>query len=265
MTKGIKELDAQEEENSLLHRGLSGANSIASGDAKANPHRIPFSKGEFDGENASSNSTGFASEHDEADDVVPMSELRKVRFEAAKYRKQLRQLEQKSGEEQKASELAKMKEVDRLKGIAAEAEARAAELKRRADFVAKHAAVINVASALGFYNPEDASRIIDLEQIEIDNDGNVDAEKINEIVGALAESKPYLIKERTEIQNMAGFGPTNPPSANWPKPKERTQGKIERLKQQAGEFMRTGRMSAAIKLYNQAWEKERGIQKPKGG
>ena len=269
MAEDIEELDAQEEKNSLSNSGLTGSHSPASAGAKINLHRFPFSKGGLDEENASDGLTGsrFAKseESDEADDVVPMSELRKVRFEAAKYRKQFRQLEQKLGEEQKASELDKMKEVDKLKAIAAEAEAKATELKRRADFVAKHAAVINSASVLGFHHPEDASRIIDLECIEIDDDGNVDAEQINEIIKALAESKPYLIREQLGSQNMAGFGPTNPPSANWPKPKERTQGKIERLKQQAGEFMKSGKMSAAIKLYNQAWEKERGIKKPKGG
>ena len=119
-------------------------------------------------------------------------------------------------QEQKVSELAKMKESDRLRAIAAEAESRAAALKRRADTVVKHAAVINAASALGFYNPEDASRIIDVKHIEIDDDDNVDTKMVDEIVRALAESKPYLIKEQSGSQNMVGFGPTNPPSANWP-------------------------------------------------
>ena len=264
MAEDIKKLDAQEEENRLLKRGQSGTQALASAETNSDFHRFHFSKGGSDEDGAGNNSTVLASESDESNAVVPMSELRKVRFEAAKYRKRLRQLEQEMEQEQKVSELAKMKESDRLRAIAAEAESKAAALKRRADTVAKHAAIINAASALSFYNPEDASRIIDMKHIEIDDDGNVETKMVDEIVRALAESKPYLIKEQLGSQNMAGFGPTNPPSANWPKPKERVQGKIEQLKQQASEFMRSGRMSAAIKLYNQAWEKERG-KKPKGG
>jgi len=80
----------------------------------------------------------------------------------------LRDLESKIEKEQKKAELAKMEETDRLKAIAEEAETKAEALRKRADTVARQAAVVNSASALGFHNPIDAASIIDFRQIEID-------------------------------------------------------------------------------------------------
>ena len=240
MAESVKELDAQKEMNGLV----------------ADPNSVSSDRG-----------SDFAEEVDyETDEQkVPMSDLRKVRSEAAKYRKRLRQLEGEIEEERKRAELSKMEETDKLRAIAEEAEAKSRTLKKRADVIAKQAAVISVASALGFHNPKDAAAIVDLSQIEVDDDGNVDSEVMNEIVYSLAESKPYLIKEQRANQEMAGFGPTNPPPASWPRPKLRGQNRLDQLKQKSGELMKSGNMGAAIKLYNQAWEKERGIKKATGG
>jgi hypothetical protein len=194
---------------------------------------------------------------------IPISELRRVRAEAAKYRKQLRQLESKVAREQKASELAKMEETDRLKAIAEEAEAKAKILKEKANTIAKRAAIISAASALNFYSPQDAASMVDLGQIEVADDGTVDEQEINELVKSLVESKPYLVRGQSDSQDMAGFGPTNPASSNWPRPKFRTKDQIDRMKQQSNEAMRSGRVSEAVRLYNQAWEMERGVKKGK--
>lgn len=204
-------------------------------------------------------------EDDERERNIPISELRKVRAEAAKYRKQLRQLESRIEEEQRLSELAKLEESDRLKAMASEAEARAMAYKKRADTIAKRAAVISAASMLGFYNPNDAASIVDFDQLEVDENGNLDEEKVCQIVKNLAETKPYLLKKPKENQEIASFGPTNPASDNWPKPKFRTKDQIDRLKQQSNEALSAGKVAAAIRLYNQAWEMERGIKKPQGG
>jgi hypothetical protein len=240
MTEDTRKLDAQEERNGLAERA-----SV----------EIPDERRTFDEEN------DYAADERR----VPISDLRKVRSEAAKYRKQLRQLESEIEEERKKAELAKMEETDKLRAIAEEAETKARSLKKRADGIAKQAAIINAASALGFYNPRDAASIVDLSQIEVDDDGNVDAEAINEMVCSLAESKPYLIKGQQNSQEATGFGPTNPPSVSWPKAKLRAQDRVEQLKQKSSELMRKGNMAAAVKLYNRAWEKERGIKKTTGG
>ena len=91
---------------------------------------------------------------------VPISELRKVRAEAAKYRKQLRHLESKIEKDRKAVEFAKMEETDRLKAIAKEAEEKARSIQRRANTIAKQSTIINAASAIGFHNPQDAASMI---------------------------------------------------------------------------------------------------------
>lgn len=192
---------------------------------------------------------------------VPISELRKVRSEAAKYRKQLRELESKIQEEQRVAELAKMEETDRLKALLSETESKATSYMKKVSIIAKHAAVINAASVIGFHNPKDAASIIDLDQIEVDEEGNVDDLKVMELVRTLAENKPYLTKKFQEIQEMAGYGPTNPASQNWPKPKFRTKDQIERLKQRSGEALKSGKVTSAIRLYNQAWEMERNVKK----
>ncbi len=240
MANGMRELDAQEEMNELA--------------AVTNP--VTSDRGSGLGEEV---------DYEAEEQRVPMSDLRKVRSEAAKYRKRLRQLESEVEKERKQSALSKMEETDKLRAIAEEAEAKANALKKRADVIAKQAAVISTASTLGFYNPRDAASIVDLSQIEVDDDGNVDAEVINEIVFSLAESKPYLIKGQRANEEMADFGPTNPPPASWPRPKLRGQNRLDQLKQKSSELMKNGNMAAAIKLYNRAWEKERGIKKATTG
>jgi hypothetical protein len=200
-------------------------------------------------------------EDDSDEPNVPISELRKVRAEAAKYRKRLRHLENKMEEEKRNVELAKMEETDRLKAVAAEAEARVEKLRKRADIIAKRAAVINAASALGFHNPEDAASIVDLSEMTIDDDGNVNDEKVSDLVKTLANNKPYLLKTMPDDQDIADFGPTNPASGKFPRPKSRLGDQIDQMKIKAKEAMKGGRISTAVKLYNQAWEKERDIKK----
>jgi len=234
MTTDIKKLDAQEENNIVTKR----SNTKTSDEVNMYDEEIGYEAGES---------------------KVPISDLRKIRAEAAKYRKQLRRLESEVEEERKKAEISKMEETDKLRAIAEAAEARAKVLKERADIIAKQSAVINAASALGFYNPKDASAIVDLDQVEADENGNVDAEIVDEIIRSLAEAKPYLIKGQQVDQEMSGFGPTNPPSANWPKPKQNAQSRIDQLKEKSKELMRGGNMATAIKLYNRAWERERGV------
>lgn len=236
MAEDMKKLDAQEEKN------IATARSSAKTSDEVNLY-------------------GEEIDYEAGESKVPISDLRKIRSEAAKYRKQLRQLESEVEDERKKAELSKMEETDKLRAIAEAAEARAKALKKRADIIAKQSAVINAASALGFYNPKDASAIVDLDQVEADENGNVDTEIVDEIVRSLAESKPYLIRGQQIGQEMSGFGPTNPPSDNWPKPKQKAQSRIDQLKEKSSELMRGGNMTAAVKLYNRAWEKERGIGK----
>jgi len=247
MAEGVEKLDAQED--------FGGESS-----ADNSPMLVPAYAGieEIDDD--------LEERINRSESTVPITELRKVRAEAAKYRKRLRQLESRMEKEKREAELAKMEETDRLKAIAEEAEAKAKTLKERADVIAKRAAIINAASALGFHNPRDAASLIDLGQMEVNDDGTLDEEKTNELVRLLAESKPYLIgRQDGDVGGTpalpGGFGPTNPPSSNWPRPKLRSKDQIDLLKQQSSETMRSGKVAAAVRLYNRAWEMERGIKR----
>lgn len=218
---------------------------------------------------------GDDGEGEDDEEKVSLKDYRKLRSEAALYRKQLRTLEEKVDASTKAQEKAAADaEIAKLEGVEAEkarteqankelAEANAAiatkDAKLKADAI--NTAVYRAANAAGFENPEDAPALLDLSGIEV-SDGEIDNDEIDELVKTLADSKPYLLKE--ESANDTGTGPTNPPN---PKrgPKVRLTGaaEIEKLKQQSAEARERGDMVSATKLYNRAWELERGV-KPGG-
>jgi len=195
--------------------------------------------------------------------TVPISELRKVRSEAAKYRKELQSLKAKMEEEKKNLELSKIEETEKLRSMAVKAEAEANALRNHVGRITKESAIINAASALGFYNPKDAISLIEMDQIEVDDKGNIDEEKVFEIVKSLGESKPYLRKELSK----AFYGPTNPAprQGNWPKPRLTNANQIEQFKQQSRELTRQGRIVEATKLFNMAWEMEHGLKSKSEG
>jgi len=195
--------------------------------------------------------------------TIPISELRKVRYEAAKYRKELQSLKAKLEEERRNAELSRMEEIDKLKMIAAKAETEANLQKIQASRASKESAVINAASVLGFFNPKDAVSLVEISQIDADDKGNIDEEKVFELVKTLSESKPYLRRD----QSKAYYGPTNPApqQGNWPKPKLTNANQIEQLKQQSRELTRQGRIVDATKLFNLAWEMEHGLKRKSDG
>ena len=216
---------------------------------------------------------------DDKDEKVPIADLRKIRAEAAKYRKQLRTLEAKVDESAKTQEKAAAQaEIDKLDGLekeqalTAEANKRLAEanaiIAQRDDRIKAQAigtAVYSAANAAGFASPEDAGALLEsqLSDIEV-TDGEVDPEEINDLVNTLAESKSYLLKGDTEDESN-NVGPTNPVNMKGvPKAKFTGTDEIQKLKKQANEGMAKGNMNSAISLYNQAWEKEHGV-KPPGG
>ena len=67
----------------------------------------------------------------------------------------------------------------------------------------------------------------------------------------------------------AGGGPTNPPpdedAAPGTRPVLTKSDEIDKMKKRSRDLMKEGNVTQAVKLYNQAWEAERGIKKPEGG
>lgn len=208
----------------------------------------------------SAESNDAEAEHTYKTDTVPMFELRRVRQEAARYRKELQELRVKMDSISRESEQTKLSETERYQAKITEAEINAKDLRSKLETVSKIATIVDIATTYGFHSPRDAANLLDLKGIDLDSEGNVDEEQIKEMVIELAKSKPYLLKEQRETIK-GNFGATNPPPIERPKPKLTSQNQIDRLKDEAARIRNSGRMDQAVKLYNKAWELEHGINK----
>ncbi len=139
----------------------------------------------------------------ELDDMQAIqAELNRARREAAKYRKAAKAAEE-------AEELRKreeMSEVERLKADMAKIQAQAQEAEAQAKMATIKAAVMRAAN--GFNDPEDALRLLDLDAMEIDDDGNI--EGLEDAIAGLLKTKPYLAKKQ------GGITPTNPAAERQP-------------------------------------------------
>ena len=124
--------------------------------------------------------------------------VRKLRAEAAEYRKRLRELEQTV----KQHEEAKLSESERLQKRLAELEREQAAYQReRQERTLKYETML-AASKLGIVDPEAAYKLLDLTRIEFDEDGT--PRNIEAALKELLKAKPYLAAQPTS------GSPTNP-------------------------------------------------------
>ncbi len=124
--------------------------------------------------------------------------VRKLRAEAADYRKRLRELEGKV----KAEEEAKMTEQERLQKRLAELERQSTEYQQTIQTRTLEYEVKLHAARLGVVDPEAAYRLLDMKQVEFDEDGK--PANIEKALRALIAAKPYLAGGGGQIS------PTNP-------------------------------------------------------
>jgi small-conductance mechanosensitive channel len=113
--------------------------------------------------------------------------VRKLRAEAAEYRKRLRELEGRV----KAEEEAKMTEQERLQKRLAELERKEAEYQQVLQARTLEYEVKLQASKLGVVDPDAAYRLLDVKQIEFDDDGK--PTNIEKALKDLVAKKPYLV------------------------------------------------------------------------
>lgn len=85
------------------------------------------------------------------------------------------------------------------------AEARDAAL-RTANTRLRRAEVLLVASERRFHDPEDAAALIDLDSIDVDEDGNVDRQAVRDAIDELLERKPHLIASDESSSNGSPRG-----------------------------------------------------------
>lgn len=124
-------------------------------------------------------------------------EIKRLRAEAADYRKKLRALEQ----EVKRRDDEKLSETERLQARLAELEQeRTTYQTERQERILRYETML-AASKLGIIDPEAAYKLLDVSQIEFDDDGA--PKNLERCLHALLEAKPYLA--------AAGHAsPTNP-------------------------------------------------------
>lgn len=112
--------------------------------------------------------------------------LKKTRAEAAGYRTKVREHE----EAVEAAKRAGMSEVERLKTERDEAKAAAESSARLVKTLTVRSAVLEAATKAGFRNPEIAYRLIDMDALDVTDDGKVRG--IEGVLRTLLEKDPYL-------------------------------------------------------------------------
>lgn len=123
--------------------------------------------------------------------------VRKLRREAADYRKRLRELEQRVQQYEEE----KLSETERLQKRLAEAEREITRLQQeRQERLLKYEVQL-AAGKLGIIDPDAAYRLLDLNLVEFDDDG--EPQNIEKLLRDLVAEKPYLVAG-------SGVSPTNP-------------------------------------------------------
>jgi hypothetical protein len=126
--------------------------------------------------------------------------VKKLRAEAAEYRKRLRELEQTV----KQHEEAKLSETERLQKRLAELEREQAAWQReRQERTLKYETML-AASRLGIVDPEAAYRLLDMSKLEFDEDGN--PTNLDKALQELLKARPYL----AGYPVASSGSPTNP-------------------------------------------------------
>jgi hypothetical protein len=138
---------------------------------------------------------------DEDDDEEEEEEDKPSRPErqAARYRTQLR-----ASQKENAALAARLKAIEDKDKPADEVKAREAqEATTRADKAAGVVRQVRLENAflrsndVNWIDPTDAFRLIDLEEVDVDDDGMVDEQQLRRALRALAKKKPHLVKPKT--------------------------------------------------------------------
>lgn len=123
-----------------------------------------------------------AVEEKPAEQVVPLSTLKKTEREAKKLASELEKL--KAAEKERAE--AEMTELERYKAAAEQAAAEKAQLERRVMIEGRKTEALKAAQAAGFADADVALKFIDLEAEDMDS------EDIQSAIAGVLETYPYL-------------------------------------------------------------------------
>jgi hypothetical protein len=125
-------------------------------------------------------------------------ELKEARRQTAKYRTELRALQ----EAEETRQRAEMSDLEKAKADLEAARAAQAKAEGEARERLINSALINAAAKANFSDPADAVKLIDAGALEVADDGAVIG--ADKAIEALAKEKPYLLKKAS-----AATSPTN--------------------------------------------------------
>ncbi len=182
--------------------------------------------------------------------------VKELREEAKKYRLELAQLRDEQKKQKTEAERAKMDAVDKLKAEKADMEKELNEYKSRYELLGKRSGVIAIASKLNFIDPSDAVAFVDIASVEIDENGSIRTDEIEEALKEVLSKKPYLAKstqqanqqedsQQNNIVPAVEVGATNPGNPNQPTPQQQVNQRQQRFKT-ANENMAKGYKDAAL-------------------
>ena len=145
--------------------------------------------------------------------------LAKANREAANYRTKLREVEPLAKKAQEAEEASKSeheKALEKARKEAGEAAGKEATAKANARIVR---AEVKAAAGGKLADPNDAVRLLDLDEFGVDDDGEVDAKAIEAAIAKLVKDKPYLASGATRPAGDADQGTRsgNPPEPDTPR------------------------------------------------
>jgi len=197
---------------------------------------------------------GAVDQESSVEETVPITEVKKLRSEAAKWRIELRNLQAQVEADKKRVELEKLSVQERLQSELEEARQKADSYEKASRSLAKDNIVINIATELGAIKPMDVAKLID--EVPYDENGHVDYEGTRLQITEFLKERPYMSRDKKQDAN---FGATNPPPTgdnSLPRPKLTNADKVNEMKQQARDLTRQGRVAEATRLFNRAWEIE---------
>lgn len=136
---------------------------------------------------------GEAAGGDSNNDDKSAGEIEKWKALARKHEKEAKRLKSFEAAAQKAQQESQSdadKAIEKAKTEAAEAAGKEATAKANARILR---AEIKAAAAGKLADPGDALRLLDLDDFEVDDEGDVDAKAIAKAIDDLVKSKPYLV------------------------------------------------------------------------
>jgi hypothetical protein len=132
--------------------------------------------------------------------------VRKALKEASEAKQEAERL-RKQQEEAEAQEL---EEKEKYKELADKFKTKAESLESQVSSVRKENAVTGYASQQGVVDTEAVVKLLDLDSIELDENGGVVQESLKSAVDTLLENKPYLVKTNSaNIGNKSQSGKDN--------------------------------------------------------